>query len=172
LSSARRKSGSTSRYDQDASLSSAQRSKFNRCPRAYDIALIALDPPITRPRGHGIGVRRGPSSGSVVYAQSTSVPTSVVHCPGCSMAGLAPRPPASMSSTRVSRSALSRLASTQPDDPAPMTMKSNSAAGPSCAKDSVRPRGRGAEQHRGLPNELTACFHRNNGNGTPRVNER
>src|SRR5687767_3940047 len=35
-------------------------------------------------------------------------------------------PPASISSTRCVGLALSRLASTQPDDPAPMTTKSNS----------------------------------------------
>src|SRR4051794_22547285 len=91
------------------------------------IALIALDPPCALPRGKLMRRFSRPGSGSVEYPQSYFEPISDTHLPGVVMAGsLLGGPPASSNRTRADALALRRFASTQPDDPAPMMMKSNS----------------------------------------------
>jgi hypothetical protein len=89
------------------------------------MALIALDPPNTLPRGNAIRRFWSPGSGSVEYPQSYFDPISDVQRPGVVIdASASYGPPASSNNTRAARSALSRLASTQPAEPAPMMMKS------------------------------------------------
>ena len=91
------------------------------------IALMALDPPGALPRGNVMRRFCKPGSGSVAYPQSYFDPISDTHLPGVVTAGSAScGPPASSSNTRADAFALSRFARTQPDDPAPTMMKSNS----------------------------------------------
>src|SRR5688572_19593552 len=116
-------SGNRSSYPQPLLPSSFQRSKHRRWPRMNTIALIALEPPIALPRGNAMRRFCKPGSGSVAYPQSSFDPTSVTQRPGVVTAGsLLVGPPASSSNTRTDLSALRRLATTQPEEPAPTTM--------------------------------------------------
>ena len=85
--------------------------------------LIDDEPPITRPRGHDT---RRPSmcgSGSVSYAQLyVWLCSGYANADGMWISTLRSGGPASTTSTLTSGCSVSRLASTQPADPAPTTM--------------------------------------------------
>jgi len=88
--------------------------------------LMADEPPQPRPRGHHSLRFCRCGSGSVQNPQLDS-PLSLISWPtpaGMRTSRPSFLPPASSSSTRRLGSALSRLASTQPADPAPMMMLS------------------------------------------------
>ena len=85
--------------------------------------LMELEPPSTLPLGIGIFLLAVFSSGSVSKHQFTAGRSIIFQKPtGTWMSGLESRPPASSSSTLLPASALRRLASTQPAEPAPTTM--------------------------------------------------
>src|SRR5215831_3765653 len=83
------------------------------------MALIALEPPSTLPRGQKIWRPSRWGSASVQYAQSISLRARVRQAEGRWMSGLVSGPPASRRSTVVAGSSVKRWASTQPADPAP-----------------------------------------------------
>jgi hypothetical protein len=89
-------------------------------PRVQHIALTALEPPSTRPRGQNIRRPAQFGSGSVRNHQlrrrlriSASIPN------GIRTKKLSSGGPASSMHTRTSGSSLSRAASTQPAEPSP-----------------------------------------------------
>src|ERR1700729_3498368 len=75
--------------------------------------------------------------GSLWNAQSRSLPRLVGHKAGVITDGVASWPPASSSSTDTWGFSASRRATTEPDDPAPHTMKSYSPANGEYAKRST-----------------------------------
>jgi hypothetical protein len=87
------------------------------------MALVDEDPPITLPRAHSTLRPPTLSSGSQKYIQSWRRSVRILPQPsGMWIMGSRSQPPASSSSTEHPGSALSRLASTQPADPAPTMM--------------------------------------------------
>ena len=84
---------------------------------------MELDPPRTLPRGMGIVRPWVFGSGTVSKHQLTLGRSIIFQNPtGMWINGLQSRPPASSSNTELAASRLSRLATTQPADPAPTTM--------------------------------------------------
>src|SRR5262245_54145218 len=88
------------------------------------MALIVDEPPSPLPLGTWIRLPPRCSSGSVTKSQSWSVLKSCVNAAGMEVSRRNRAAPASSSKVRHVGSALSRLASTQPAEPAPTTMKS------------------------------------------------
>ncbi len=85
--------------------------------------LIELEPPRTLPRGIGIGRLPLLASGSESNSQLTAGMSIVLVKPaGIWIQMLLSLPPASSSRTVVFGSSVSRLASTQPAEPAPTMM--------------------------------------------------
>jgi hypothetical protein len=85
------------------------------------MALIEDEPPITLPRAHSTRRPARFGSGSVKYIQSCRRLVRILpQASGMWIHGSRSQPPASSTSTLVSQSAVSRLASTQPAEPAPM----------------------------------------------------
>ena len=87
------------------------------------MALIELEPPSILPRGT---ISRRPfrvGSGSAMNFQfARSSPMALKASAGMMTSKRLSLPPASRRSTLIARSALSRFASTQPADPAPITI--------------------------------------------------
>ena len=103
-----------------------QSSKVRGSPRTQIIWLMLLQPPSTRPRGQN-DVRPVTFCGTVSYFQSRSLPCKwILPKKGDLTLDCWLSPPASTSSTDLPRSAR-RDATTQPAEPAPTTMKSNTA---------------------------------------------
>ena len=87
------------------------------------IALMALDPPCTLPRGKEDAAVLQAGFGFRGVPQSNFDPINEVQRPGVVIAGSPlSGPPASSNNTRTAASALNRFASTQPDEPAPTMM--------------------------------------------------
>ena len=85
--------------------------------------LIELEPPRVRPRGTGMERLFAFGSGSVAKFQLyTGLFSSLVKPAGMLIHIDLSGGPASSSSTRLFRSSVSRFASTQPAEPAPMMM--------------------------------------------------
>src|SRR4051794_28578952 len=88
---------------------------------------MELEPPRHLPRGMSSDRPMRFGSGSDMYDQSRSVRNCLANPTGMRTLMLRSDPPASTSSTRLAGSWLRRLASTQPAEPAPTTMKSKSS---------------------------------------------
>src|SRR5216110_3194408 len=96
-------------------------SQSARWPLLYTRPLTALEPPSVFPRTHASTRPLGPNGTVGKCHAYLGLPSSLPKPLGMRTIMLLSSPPASSNSTLVRPSSLSRLASTQPADPAPTT---------------------------------------------------